>query len=76
MPRGTDAMAGLRKYVEKFDNEDSKAFLDILKFIASLALRTERLFKKTGIRILRKNTADLLYYTAEEIACVVAQGFF
>ena len=76
MPRSQDTMVGLRKYIQNFDKKTESSFLELVRYIAGLALRAPTLFKKTGIRILRKNSPGLLYYTSEEIACVIAQGFF
>ena len=76
MPRNQDTMVGLRKYIQSFDKKTESSFLELVRYIAGLALRAPTLFKKTGIRILRKNSPGLLYYTSEEIACVIAQGFF
>jgi hypothetical protein len=54
-------------YCETLNKDDQLQLLNLIKYIATLALKSEKLFTKKGIRILRKNAAGLLYYSSEQI---------
>ena len=83
MPRRQDELLGLRMYCETLNKDDQLQLLNLIKYIATLALKSEKLFTKKGIRILkslvsllRKNAAGLLYYSSEQIGWVLAHAFF
>lgn len=78
MKKNQDELRGLRHYCNAVneDKNDGKQLAELIRYIANLALRSEHLFTKKGIRILRKNSSGFLYYTSEEIACVLAHAFF
>lgn len=71
-------LKGIRLYCETINQskDDGKQLLGLIKYIANLALRSEKLFDHKGVRILRKNAKGFLYYSSEQIACVLAHAFF
>lgn len=77
MGKNQDQLSGLRHYCKTVNSnkDDGKALVDLIRYIANLALRAEKLFKR-GIRVLRKGNSGFLHFTSEEIACVLANAFF
>ena len=56
MKRNQETLKGLRLYWEanSLINDEKKKLIELINYIAGLALRSEKLFKSSGIRILRK----------------------
>ena len=56
MKRYQETLKGLRLYWEanSLIKDEKKKLIELINYIAGLALRSEKLFKSSGIRILRK----------------------
>lgn len=61
---------------DKNDESTIKDFVTIITFIARLALSVELHFPEHRIPIINQNQSDIHFYSNEQIAVVIANGFF
>ena len=75
----TEHLSGLEEIISSYIEEDkdfaSKALITV-QYMAELTLRMDVLFPKGKIKILQRHWSKIIIYTSEEVACLIAMGFF